>query len=226
MKRTKILLLFVCISLSGFSQILDVNFQKFYDDFEQLQKFYSTSDSQYEGSPYLKDEFYKGTIILANGQEYKDILLRYNIYNDMFEFQKGKEALAIDKDKQFSCFILGIYTFKYFEFEYKNKIESGYLEQLIEGDFSLYLKHQVILKDGSDSGAYQEATKPTFYPQKPSFMLGSGPDKIVEIKNSKDLINKFKELEERINNYTGKKKLKLKSRNDYIELVNYLNSNS
>jgi hypothetical protein len=224
MKRTNFLLLFVCISLSGFSQVMDVNFQQFYDDFDQLQRFFQTSDSQYDGSPYLNDEFTKGTIILSDGKKYENILLRYNIYNDMFEFQKGNEALSIDKDKHFSCFTYGIYTFKYFEFEYKSKIESGYLEQVIEGDFSLYMKHIVILKDAEESGAYQEATNPTFYSQKPIFMIGNGPDRIVEIKNSKDLNNKFKELEETINNYTGNKKLKLKSKDDFIELINYLNS--
>ena len=39
----------------------------------------------------------------------------------MFEFQKDNEALSIDKNKQFSCFTLGINTFKYCEFEFKDK---------------------------------------------------------------------------------------------------------
>lgn len=218
------LLLLTFISLSGYSQIMDVDFQSFYDDFDQLKRFNEYKEISYDGSPYLNEDFEAGKIILADGKEYKRILLRYNVFYDRFEFSRDGQALAIEKDPQFSCFFIGDRIFFYKKFKYKDDIQEGYLEQVVEGDYSLYLKHDIVLREGEEAGAFQETRKPTFVPQKPSFLIGSKDKDIISVKGSKDFLNKFNDLEELIEEYTGSKKLKLKTEQDYIELVNYLNS--
>lgn len=218
------LLLFTTFSLSGFAQVMDIGFQKFYDDFEHLKRFNETPEATYKGSPYLNDEFKTGKILLTDGQAYENVLLRYNVYYDNFEFSKEDKALAIDKDPRFSCFLIGERVFKLETFEFDGSTVKGYLEQLIEGDYSLYLKHKTILRDGEESGAYQQATKPAFFIQKPACLIGKKGGPIVEVRNSKDLLNTFGEIEGSIAEFRGKKKIKLKSTTDFKDLVEYLNS--
>ncbi len=229
MKRIVFLLLLLLsiISLPAYSQVMEIDFQRFYYDFENTKSINKTAyEINYDGSPYLNDEFQSGKIILADGNEYKDVLLRYNAYSDQFEFNRNNEILAIIKNPQFSEFIFGDHIFCYQRFQIKNEKQEGYLEKIREGNYSLYCKHITILREGEETGAFQEAKKPTFIPQKPLYMIGSKDKGIVPIKGPKDLYNEFQDIEETIDNYTGKKKLKLKSEEDYIELINFLNSQS
>jgi len=213
------------VSLTGYAQEVNLEFQKFYDDFNHLKRFNDAPESKYEGSPYFNDEFVPGKIILSDGQVYHNIPLRYNIYSDQFEFEKNKNALGIERGKQFPCFIIGDRTFRYSEFKFRNKTEEGYLEQIIEGEYSLYLKYTTTLREAVEEGAFQEAKKPSFFPQKPVFMIGYKTNRIVEVRSSRDLDKEFQDLGESLNKFKGKNKLKLKSKEDYIELITYLNSN-
>lgn len=55
--------------------------------------------SDIAGSPYLKEEFSDGYVILESGQKV-DLSLRYNIYNDLMEFEnKGVVYNFNDPDK-------------------------------------------------------------------------------------------------------------------------------
>ena len=56
------------------------------------------SEVDIEGTPYLDDEFIKGTVYTTSKQKIIDIPVRYNIYNDNLEF-KSPEAkiLAVSK---------------------------------------------------------------------------------------------------------------------------------
>lgn len=201
MKRTiklSLLLIFI-ISLSGYSQVVNVDFQRFYDDFEQLKRFNERAEVIYDGSPYLEDEFHTGQIIMDDGIEYKDLQLRYNMFYDQVEFRNEEKVLSIDKGPQFSTFLIGDRVFSYKKFIIKDEIEEGYLEKLADGKYSLFLRHYIVLREGTDAGAYQEARKPTFIPQKPVFMIGSGENVIMPIRKLKDLYKLFPETEEAVN---------------------------
>lgn len=215
-------------SLSAYSQVqvISPELQRFYDDYKHLQKFNESAEANYDGSPYLNKEFEPGKIILSNGNEYKDIMLRYNVYNDEFEFSNDNKVLALEKDPQFSAFIIAEKEFYYKKYFLKEKPKEGYLLKLVEGKYSLYLKYNVVLREAEEPKPFQEARKPNFVIQKPSYMIGSEREGIIVIKNLKDFYKYYQDLKGIVKDFAGREKIKLKSEQDYIDLVNFLNSQS
>ena len=207
-------------------QVISPELQRFYNDFENLQKFNETAEVDYDGSPYLNKEFVSGKIILANGMEYKNIMLRYNIYNDEFEFSNKNKVLALKKDPQFSAFVIGEKEFCYKKFLLKERPKESYLLKIIGGEFSLYLKYNIVLREEEEPKPFQEARKPNFVLQNPYFLIGSEEKGIVVIKNLKDFYKSYPDIEDLVRDFAGQEKLKLKSERDYIKLVSYLNSKS
>lgn len=54
------------------------------------------TEDQIAGSPYLKKEFENGSIYTVQRQQYNEIPLRYNIYNDNLEFKTpDNEIMAL-----------------------------------------------------------------------------------------------------------------------------------
>ncbi len=225
-----IILSLILIAGNSFStysqaQVISTELQNFYDDFASRKMMEGPIGEAYDGSPYLTDEFVSGTIFLANGEEYPDILLRYNVYDDLFELKKEDNIFIIDRQKTDYIFNLGDRIFSYNNYILKGRATEGYLEQLVRGTYSLYAKHIVVFREGEKPEPFKEARKPKFHIQNPDLLIGKDDGSIVEIKSAKDLYDKFNDLEKLIEEYTGNKKLKLKTEQDYIELVNFLNSN-
>jgi hypothetical protein len=218
------LLFYLLASLSGYSQMSNDDLYAFLDDAAMHNKFSEIKKLNFSGSPYLNDEYQTGNISFSDGNKYNNILLRYNIYSDQFEFTRENKDYALERNPDFYLITLGDRVFVYREFEYKDKDDAGYLEQIVEGDYSLYLKHYILLRSIEDIGAFSEESKPTFWHQKPVIMIGSTQNKVAEINGSKDFLNKFPELRDSVDKYTGKKKLRLKSVEDYKDLISYLNS--
>ena len=224
MKRIKgsLLLIVLCISLPVSAQVMSTELQNFYDDFASKKLMAGPKIEIYDGSPYLNDEFTSGKIILDNGNEYNDILLRYNIYYDQFEFNRDGEELALEKGKYYSCFILGEEYFFYREFFIGNKKIEGYLKRITDGEYSLYIRYSALLREAEKPEPYKEARKAMFIPVKPIYLIGKNDGSIYEIKNSRDFLKNFSYLEEDIRNNFDKK-LKLKKEEDFVNLLNYLN---
>ena len=47
------------------------------------------ANSDIEGSPFLNEEFIRGEIVMNDTLFYREIPLRYNMYNDVMEFQNA-----------------------------------------------------------------------------------------------------------------------------------------
>ena len=71
--------------------------------------------------------------------------------------------------------------------------------------------------------AYQDPTNAKFTLQKPEYMIGKVDDKIVSIKNKKQLLKNF-DLSKQVKKYSGNKKIQLKNEKDYLKLIEFLNS--
>ncbi len=219
-------ILFLFTSLTGHSQVKNDDLVSFFDKAKMPGMIKEIEDTKFSGSPYLSDDFQSGKIRFTDGNEFNNILLRYNIFQDQFEFTKENNDYTLVKNPDIYLVTLGERVFVYREFEYKDNKDAGYLEQLIDGKYSLYYKHNILLRAIEDIGGFSEESKPTFWHQKPVIMVGNTNKGVVEIKGSKDIINKFPDLRDTIDGYKGKKKIKFKSVEDYKELVNYLNSQS
>ena len=47
------------------------------------------------GSPFANDEFLNGNVVLNNDDEYENVPLKYNIYNDELYFKNIKDDMLL-----------------------------------------------------------------------------------------------------------------------------------
>ena len=196
---------------------VDPTFSAYFEDYEIRTNPESTVINTIEGSPYLQDEFKTGSILFSDGKEFRDLLLRFNVFKNQVEMKSEKGIFIIQNTESLSSIII--------ESQILNFIPSGniYLEKAIEGKLSLYIKYNITYRPPVSAGPYQKESKPRYITQKPVYLIGLNNNRPIEIHSEKDLRSSFKDLEAIIDEFTGKKKLKLKKVEDYIILINYIN---
>ena len=220
------IMIFGLLSLESQAQKeVGATIQDFHKSFQMSRNEFTTaSELDYDGTPYMNDEFLPGRIFTPDNVQYVGVDIRYNIYEDNFEFNKDGVAMALDKSSRWPKFIVNDQVFEYKHYSYKSASTRGYLETLVDGTYSFYLKHTVVLKEAEEPGAYSEATKAWFYSIRPETMVGRNGKDIIKISNIKDLYKFFPETEEMLSGYSGGKRIKLKNNEDYIKVIEYLNS--
>lgn len=223
-RKIYISIIALIVSLGINAQVLNNDMIRSMDEFNELKRIFPKDNSSYKGSPYLNDSFVTGNIEMKDGKTYNNILLRYNIHNDQVEFKNKSETIAIDNPNKIAIIRIDKQEFYYFSFYENEELKKGYLEMVSNGKYALYLRHRVILETASKDGAYHKATKPTFHLQKPNYFIARKDSIPVKVKSADDILSAYKDLEENLKKYTGKKKLKLKKEEDFINLLNYLNT--
>lgn len=218
---TSLILLFLAVTLNG--QTIYPEVQKIIEDHYYRLKTVEPVGFVYDGSPYLDDQFRTGDVIFDDGTIYKEILLRYNVYYDLFEFSIKGHTYALDKSTKYSVFRIGDQTFIYQSYLCNSIEKEGYIEIIAKGYYSLYRIYKVRLKEAEMAKAYQDPANAKFTLQKPEYMIGKDDGKIVSIKNEKELLKNF-DLSEQVKKYSGNKKIKLKNEKDYLQLIEFLNS--
>ncbi|MDX2414373.1 MAG: hypothetical protein QNK33_04215 [Bacteroidales bacterium] len=217
----KNILLLACaisfLSSTNLNAQVDPEFSAYFENYEILTNPESTVINTIEGSPYHHDEFKTGSILLSDGKEFKDLLLRFNVFKNQIEMKSEKGIFVIQNIESLSSISIESQTLRFFP---SNKI---YLEKAIEGRLSLYIKYNITYKPPLSAGPYQKESKPRYISQKPVYLIGLNNNRPIEIHSEKDLRSSFKDLETIIDEYSGKKKLKLKKVEDYINLLNYIN---
>ncbi len=218
---TSLILLFLAVTLNG--QTIYPEVQKVFDEHYYRLKTAEPIGFAYDGSPYLYDQFRTGDVIFDDGTIYKEMLLRYNVYYDLFEFSIKGHTYALDKSMKYSVFRIGDQTFVYQSYFYNSIKKEGYLEIIAKGNYSLYRIYNVRLKEAEMAKAYKDPTNAKFIYQKPDYLISKDDGKIVSIKNEKELLKKL-DLSEPVKKYSGNKKIKLRNEKDYLQLIEFLNS--
>ena len=196
------------------------------DEFERKQHMNGLmSEESYDGSPYLDADFVEGEILSLDGKVFKSVPLRYNIYNDLFEFKSEKGILALEKSERFAQFNFGNRTFVYSKYSDGKREMEGYLELIERGAYSAYARYRITLKPAEKPAPYKEARKATFTTPGEDYLV-SGPGILPAfVSSSSELSKLFPSLAEKIEKFEGGKKKKLRKREDIVGLINYLNSN-
>ncbi|MBD1391888.1 hypothetical protein [Mucilaginibacter glaciei] len=181
-----------------------------------------------EGSPYLAKDYNKGTVKVANGNTYKDVLIKYNQVDDVLYFPgKDDEVLSFaDPVTEFTInylkggnSIAGHYRNGYPAID-KNTVKS-YYEVLTDGTAQLLKRtSKYIVKNK----LYNSATETQTVNEENGFYIFAG-GKMTLIKKDKKFVlpalgNKQNELE----GYLKAEGLNLKNDKDLVKLVVYYNS--
>lgn len=184
------------------------------------------TEKDIEGSPYLNDEFIKGTVYTTSQTKYVDVLLRYNIFSEQIEFKLDDgpvQALAAPETVEKVEF--GDYKMVYIPFTSSRKIRRGFFEVLELGNKAVLLaRPQVFFEEAKEPAAYQEAEPPKFIRKTDEYFIRVGKEPAVLISRKKDLEEVFPDHEKEISSFIKKNKVKPNKPERMAELVQYYNS--
>ena len=227
--KAKILILivftFVVISVKAQVQNYMLGVDE-YIDYANIKRTNSPGSQPYDnikGSPYLFEDFITGKIKLKDGKTYEGPL-RYDIYANKIEFKSSAgEVFSVINPETIDKIFMNESRLIFIP-DNKNVQEGNYYEVLIEGEFSLLVKHTTILKDPVPAKPYYAAKPAMFVTKENNFYLLSENSGLVEIKNKEDLAGIDTNRGDEISKYIKENKMKLSNRSDLIELTNFLNA--
>lgn len=101
-------------------------------------------EAEFEGSPFLNDQFIPGEIIANDTLVFREVPLRYNIYNDRFEFRNEDDQIleigVLDNSFRYNILNNIFCTLNYSD---RGKVKRGILEILVDGNARLYKQYIV-----------------------------------------------------------------------------------
>ncbi len=177
------------------------------------------------GSPYNEKMFAEATVGSLNLKPF----MRYNIYNDEFEFISAKnDTLVLDKSEDFGEVIFTSTKKKFKLTAYtnlKNKLFYGYL-------IDLYSKNELILyKKDNISFTEEKLAKTTLERDMPAKYAANSPYYFIKIKdkmatefpeNKKGLMKLFPDKKEAIESLFKENKINFNNENDLKKIVDLL----
>jgi hypothetical protein len=182
------------------------------------------SASKIEGTPYLNEQFIEGEIIFGEANRTK-VPVRYNIFQDLMEYQQNGKALALDPTKKIKTVKMGDEIFIVEKYSLEGKTKYGFLNLIDTGKMTLLskkmIKYQEPLKgrglDGGDLPAKFSRMSDTFF-----YRLGDG--ELKEVGNLKELIASLPDKQEEVKQFAKKEKISPKKQEELVKLVRYYNS--
>lgn len=174
-----------------------------------------------QGTSYLNDEFVDGQITLDIGKTFEGPI-RYDIYADQLEFKNSaNEIFIVQNPKAIRMVYLGGSKFNYFESgEYTGA--KGFYEIMVIGDYSLYKKYQVFLKNPEAAQPGFQTSVAIFIPRDSKYYIMDPDGNFIEINNKKDLLVSGRDTET-LEKFIKDNKIKIKKENDLIRFIEFLN---
>lgn len=183
-----------------------------------------TDTKEIKGTPYLSDEYSEGKV-LVNNTLYQDVLLRYNVYNDLFEARLGENSIVIDpvKNPIDTIYYEGHKFVRKFLQSTKNNRLSHVAVLYKHSNSSLYKRYRITLVQATRPGAYAEAKPAAFDPKQPEYYLGRG-EELSLLKGVKAIADFFEVEAKEVKSFMRSGQLKLQHEEDLITLCNHLSN--
>lgn len=220
--------LLITTSQQAYNQVsISSGLERTFTDFTNLHsknvfKAIILTENDIEGSAYLDDHFVLGDIITYENVIYKDIPLRYNIYNDQMEFQISLDIiLSISNPEILKEIQFGDQVFIYCEI---NDAKGGYFSLKQSGNIQLLSKYNIDFLKAELPAPFKEAKPPSFRSKPNTFFIKIDEGYPVQISKKKNLVLIFGSLNDEIQKFIKKEKINLKRENDLIELVQFANN--
>jgi len=199
MKTTTTIFLILAAFSQAFSQA-DLNVQTDEimqaNSLENLMRALSYTDAlplkeyEIEGSAYYCDSFRLAEVSLSNGMKYKDVPVKYNVYNDIMEI-RGRDGLAytINNSQAVDEIILNEGPkFVYTHYINKGKSTDFFAEVLVDGNARLLKQHSLALIPAQPAGTHTEAQPPKFVKRSSKYFLQIDMGNPIPFKNTSQLL--------------------------------------
>lgn len=183
------------------------------------------TNADIEGSPYLNDDFIKGTIFTTTKLRYENIPLNYNIYNDNLEFRSpDDQILAMSTPEIVQKAVFGNIEMEYIPFISAKKTKRGFFLTKEEGFATLYARPQLIFKQPTKPTAYKKAEPARFINKPNIYYIRIGQEAALKVVSKKDIISIFPDHKKEIETFIKKNKVKITKEESLKKLVLYYNS--
>lgn len=178
-----------------------------------------TGGAEYEGSPYLNDEFKTGRVYLDT-KDYP-VLLRYNTYSSVFEVKTSQDSsgeLAKTKNMKVK---LGNRNFELVKLPDGNNV---YLEKLAEGNLNLWANHTSRFREAKKNESSYGSDKPAAFISSTEYYSGTpGNFNVLKLKK-KDVLSLMSDQSKEMKDYIKKAGTKFNKESDVIALFRHYNS--
>lgn len=190
----------------------------------KLAKDTDHSVKEFEGSPFLNEEFVAGQVFTAT-KKFTAVPIRYNIFNDQMEFRQNDLIYALYPEPRIIKVILGDETYVVEKYEIKGKLAHGYLTRLDSGKLTLLAKKAVRFTDRQEAKALESSARPAKFTRVQDmyyYKIGNGD--VIKIGSLKNLIESLPDKKDEMNTYSKKEKLSTKNEEELKKLVKYYNT--
>jgi len=174
-----------------------------------------------QGSCYLNDKFIDGRITLNTGQTFVSPV-RYDIFADQIEYKnEANEILTVQNREIIRAVDIDSLLFIYFEpGDFENA--KGFYELLVLGDYSLYRKYQILLKNPEAAGPGSYSLAARFIPADSKYYIMDPDDNFTDIIDKKDLLLPGRDAGA-LEKFIKDNKIKPKEVKDLVSFTGFLN---
>jgi hypothetical protein len=174
-----------------------------------------------QGSCYLMEDFIDGRITLNTNQTFEGPI-RYDIFADQIEFKnEANEIFTIQNPGIIRTVYLDSLKFTWFEpGDFENV--KGFYELLVLGNYSLYKKYQVLLKNPEAAGPGKFSLAAMFIPLDSKYYIMDPDANFREITNKKDLLLPGTDVAG-LEKFIKANKIKAQKEKDLIRFTAFLN---
>ena len=221
MLRTTIVVLFIASFHVCFAQIIP-GMDAYIERSGMDRKTEKPVDYKYvQGSCYLNEKFIDSRISLNTGQTFEGPV-RYDIYADQIEFKnEANEIFVVQNPQAIRMVYIDSLKFSYFEPGEIANVK-GFYELLVLGNYSLYKKYQILLKNPEAAGPGQQTLAAMCIPEDSKYFIMDPDGNFREIANKKDLIIPGRDSNE-LEKFIKDNKIKFKKETDLISFTEFLN---
>jgi hypothetical protein len=181
-----------------------------------------------DGSPYYNEDYLSGKIFDKEGKA-KDVVLKYDTYRDEVELLMDGQVILIAQDiyPKFVIEEVDLELKRVVTKEFSNNYnlpgqkKSKYSQVIFSNDKAKILKAiQTILVENSDPGYGGVVPNDRFDTRSFYYLVGAN-DQVTEIKLNTNAIISALPGETELKQYFKKNKIKIKSEEDLVQLLNY-----
>ncbi|GGG94492.1 hypothetical protein GCM10011416_09790 [Polaribacter pacificus] len=190
-------------------------------------KTFANYDTTIKGSPYIQDDYERGSI-----SNFKDVILsiKYNGYGDYMEvLRNGKVQYFLpSKEYPYEVQLLGSSKlYKAFQFRKKKEVVYGFFRLLtINQKSNLLIREEVSKTEAvKPKTGYSTYTPAKFKRESDAFFINfDGSDLAQEVpRRKKDFIKLFGDAAKDVDSYIKKEKLNIKKERDLLRILSFYN---
>ncbi len=181
------------------------------------------------GSYYLFENWSPGTITMRNGEEVRDIFLKYNFDKELLDIKTDSAyyALSAADTKRFTIYDDEQKAFRHFVAAIDYKIEgtplAGALEVLYEDRISLMSRTDPKLIEANYKGALSGGAKSDKIVKEKEYLLADQGQIVILPTKKKEAIQVLKAYDTSVDRFIKKNRIKTKHQEDLIRVVEHLN---